>query len=144
MKMAKNSLQAVVDEVYQNVVLRPLHLTGFKLITDKMTNGSALLFLKQIRGDVAIYNESISNEVFTPELIHKDDFKLVQLTMEELDLDECMYVIHSIDKEEYTFQFVILIDRQYLEWIREDDHNQIPQIRTQSNHTEIDQDDDQG
>lgn len=114
----QNNICNVINMQYPGALVEETDHPEFGIVTHK--DKEMLLFIKTIVGEVAFYNMKISRNAFGPELIHEDDFKYIQQTMKQMNIDKCIYVIYSSDKKIYAYQHTFPLDEFYLEWLTEE------------------------
>lgn len=110
-------LAEAVNHFFPSSTIEDTHLPEHKMIIHSSTKKRTLLYVKPITGEPAFFNMSISDKAFGPELIHENDFRRLQLLMRDFEVSRCMYVLHSVNKGSFAYQFTFPLDMHYLEWI---------------------------
>jgi hypothetical protein len=118
--METSDLTNLVNKYFDEFRIEETDVPDHKLVIDLVTKDRTLLYIKPIRGQPALYNNSISKKTFGPELIHEDDFKRSQLLMSQKGAKQCMYIIYSTDLKVLTFQFIFPLDKHFIAWSSED------------------------
>lgn len=112
-------LKTVLDEctdISSNYILKDTDEPEVKSILKDGEPSTIMLYIKNIIGDPGLYNDSIAKLVFGPDLIHKDIFSKIQYYMLTNNYKRCIYILHSIDLQQYYFQCVLPFDIVYIKW----------------------------
>jgi hypothetical protein len=77
------------------------------------------VYEKQIKEDIEIYLEKISNFLFIPAFVHKEDYYKIQKKLSETKIKKCAVII-STSHNGGSVKFVteIVYDKFYMEFIK--------------------------
>jgi hypothetical protein len=111
-----NPLELLEEILSEKLKLIETRLPTFYVVA-KGNDRICGLFVKTIKGDIEVFNDSIRKYSFGPEIVHKVDHRTIQTLLRENELDRCYYIVHSVDFKKSRLVSVVLYNSYFERWV---------------------------
>lgn len=77
-----------------------------------------LLLVKKTELDIIVFKDSIKRSTFGPDIVHKDEYKVIQMTLKKFGFKACYVIGYSTTQDRSLLLAHVNLDEDYLRYER--------------------------